>query len=172
MQKNNNNETNMPGYCEYLVDGFASKKIIMLRVISVVVALLLCVVLFKLLSVIPGVIFIWGIIVLFFLVMMFRLTSREFEYTVSHGEFTVDIIYGKKRRKNLITVKISDISKVFPVTGVKDAKISELNASRVMYTCSPKARELYCMYANDTAIVFSSCTKLNDSIKYFNRHVF
>ena len=172
MQKNSNNETNMPGYCEYLVDGYASKKIVLIRVISVIVALALCGVLFKLLSMIPGVIFIWGIVVLFFLIMTFRLTAREFEYTVSHGEFAVDIIYGKKSRKKLISVKISELSKIFPVTSFKDSKISDLNAEKVVYTCSPKAKEMYCMYTNSTAIVFSSCTKLNDSIKYFNKALF
>ena len=172
MQKRNNNETNSPGYCEYLVDGFASKKIILLRVFSIIAALALAVVLFELLKKIPQVIFIWFIILLFFVIMAFRLSSREFEYTVSHGELVVDIIYGKKRRKELVKVKISEISRIIPVTSFNDSKIADLKAKSVLYTCSPKAREMYCIHIKDTAIVISSCTKLNDCLKYFNRAVF
>lgn len=172
----NSSDSFSPGYCDYLVDGFASKKIVILRICAIVFGILLLVLLFRLLSFIPQVFVIWFVIIVALEIIFFRMTRREFEYTVAMGEMTVEAIYGKRWRKKLVTVRIADADRVFPVDKFGDKSIEQLRPDKIIYAAPKKNNYLYCLYTKDTggknsktAIVFSSCKKLNDSIKFYNR---
>ena len=172
-------ESFSPGYCDYLVDGFASKKIIIFRVLAIVLGIVLLVLLFELLSFIPQVFAVWFVVIVALEVIFIRSTRREFEYTVAMGEMTVEAIYGKRWRKKLLTFRIGDADSVFPVESFKDAAIENLRPDRVILAAPKKNEFLYCVYikANTgknakTALVFSSCKKLNDAIKFYNRASF
>ena len=176
MNKANSSEGFSPGFCEYLVPGFAGKKIIMLRLASILVGILLLVLLFQLLSFIPQVFAVWFVLICAFEVMVFRFSKREFEYSVAMGEMSVDVIYGKKWRKKLITVRVADADRIFPVDSFKDFQIERLGADRVIFAAPRKSEYMYCLYTkadggknSKTAIVFSSCPKLNGAIKFYNR---
>ena len=176
MNRNSNSDSFSPGYCEYLVPGFASTKIKILRIVALVVGLALLVLLFGLLSKIPQVFAVWLVLICALEMIFFRCTVREFEYTVAMGELTVEAIYGKKWRKKLAVIRISDADRVFPVDSFKDAQIENLKADKVIYASPKKSDYMYCLYTKDsgeknskTALVFSSCKKLNDSIKFYNR---
>ena len=165
-----------PGYCEYLVPGFAGRNMIVIRIVGIVLGLVLTAAIFSLLSMMPQVVFIWLVVVVFFEIMLFRFTNREFEYAVAMGEISVDIIYGKRIRRRMITLRIADADRVFPVEGFKDASIENLRCNRVIYAAPKKNEYLYCVYMKEntgknakTALVFSSCKKLNDAIKFYNR---
>lgn len=179
MIMNNKTESFSPGYCEYLVPGFVSKKILMLRIASIVFGILLLVVLFELLSFIPQVFAVWTVLIIAFVVAVFRMTKCEFEYTIAMGELTVEAIYGKRWRKTLITVRVADADRIFPVDSFKDKKLDLLKADRIIYASPKKSEFMYCLYTkaesgknSKTAIVFSSCSKFNDSIKFYNRTCF
>lgn len=173
---NKNNESFSPGYCEYLVPGFASKKIKLLRIAALVVGLVLLVLLFGLLSKIPQVFAVWFVLICALEVMLFRSTTREFEYTVAMGEMTVEVIYGKKWRRKLCVIRVADADRVFPVDSFNDPQIVNLRADKVIFASPKKSDYMYCIFTKDgieknakTALVFSSCKKLNDSIKFYNR---
>ena len=179
MNKNSSSESFSPGYCEYLVPGFASKKIVMARIIALVIGLVLVTALVGLMSKMPQVFAVWFVLIIALEVIFFRFTVREFEYTVAMGEMTVDVIYGKKKRKKLVSVRLSEAEKVFPVDNFKDDKIHNLKADKVIYASPKKSEYMYCLYMRageekglSLALVFSSCKKLNDSIKFYNRSSF
>lgn len=171
-----NTDSFSPGFCEYLVDGYAGKGIKMLRFGLIALGLVLCFLLFRLMAFMPQVFAVWFVVIVALEVIAIRLTRNEFEYTVAMGEMRVDVIYGKRFRKSVFTVKISDADRIFPVDSFKDKQIERLAAKKVIYAAPKKNNMLYCLYvknkegSNDgTALVFSSCKKLNDALKFYNR---
>ncbi len=175
MNKNMATDSFSPGFCEYLVPGFAGKKIVLIRIASIVAGLVLLGLLFQLLSFIPQVFAVWFVLICALEVMVFRFTVREFEYTVAMGEMTVEIIYGKRWRKKIATLRIADIDRVFHIDSFKDEQLNRLGADKVIFASPKKSSYMYCLFMKDggkggrTALVFSSCKKLNDAIKFYNR---
>ena len=176
MNRNSQSESFSPGYCEYLVPGFAGRKIVLFRILALIVGAVLLSVLFVLLSFIPQAFAVFLVLIVAFEVIFFRMTSREFEYTVAMGEMTVEAIYGKKIRKKLLTVRLSEADRIFPVDGFDDPKIRNLEAVKTVFASPKKSEYMYCLCIGEkdnsgkkTALVFSSCKKLNDSIKFYNR---
>lgn len=176
MDRVNSDDFYSPGYCEYLVDGYASGKIIALRTVSVILGVILCAFLFAMLSFVPQIFFIWLVLLVFVEIVVFRLTKREFEYTVSSGEMTVEIIYGRRWRKKLLSVRVSDAERIFPVDLLSDLQKSVLKADKLVLACRQDSKYMYCLYIKDksiknanTAIVFSSCKRLIDTLKFYNR---
>lgn len=172
----NSSESFSPGYCEYLVPGFVGKKLALMRVLALLFGLVFLGVLFALMSKVPQIFAVFLVLIFSLEVIFFRMTSREFEYTVAMGEMTVDAIYGRKIRRKMVSVKISDADKIFPIDGFGDSEISRLGAKKIIYASPKKSDYMYCLYVgkkdaktSDVAIVFSSCKKLNDSIKFYNR---
>lgn len=165
-----------PGFFEYLVPGNPDGKINAIRIISMVLGLLLLFVLFQLLSFIPQVFAVWLVLIAAAEVMVFRFTKREFEYTVAMGEMNVDVIYGRKWRRKLISLRVSDADKIFPVNSFKDEQIERLDPKRIIIASPKKSDFMYCLFTKDlggnnskTVVVFSSCKKLNDALKFYNR---
>lgn len=176
MDRNNSSEGFSPGFCEYLVPGYAGKTAVAIRTAAIVAGLVLCFLLFQLLSFIPQVFAVWLVVIVALEVMVFRYTKREFEYTVAMGELTVEAIYGRRWRKKIFSVRVADADRIFPVENAKDVQILHLNASRVIIASPKKSEYLYCLYSkgkddkdSGTALVFSSCKKLNDALKFYNR---
>jgi hypothetical protein len=172
-------ESFSPGYCDYLVEGFAGKKTVLLRILALVLGIGLLVLLFELLSFIPQVFAVWFVVIVALEVIFFRATKCEFEYTVAMGEMTVEAIYGKRWRKKIFVVRVADADRIFPVENHKDSRILCLNPTKIIFASPKKSEYLYCLYTkNDggknsaTALVFSSCKKLNDSLKFYNRSCF
>lgn len=173
---NGNSEGFSPGFCEYLVPGFAGRNMILLRALGIAAGLVLTTAVCLLLYVMPQVVFIWLVIVFFFEVLLFRFTSREFEYTVAMGEISVDVIYGKHWRRKMLSLRIKDADRIFPVSGFKDEQIERLKADRIIYASPKKSEYMYCFFTKEiggknskTALIFSSCKKMNDAIKFYNR---
>lgn len=165
-----------PGYCEYLVDGFAGKIMNIVRISGTALLLAVTAAVCSLLTVMPQVVFIWLVVVVFFEIMLIRFTKREFEYTVAMGEFSVDVIYGKRYRRRTVNLKLSDAERVFPINGFDDLQIKRTGADKIYFFSPKKSEHMYCLVTKDdadnrtkTAIVFSSCKRLNDAIKFYNR---
>lgn len=176
MERYSGTENFSPGFCEYLVPGFAGKNMILLRILAVFGGIAASVFLFLMLSFIPQVFFIWLIIIVALEIIVFRLTKREFEYTVATGEFSAEIIYGRSRRRRVFNTPVRDIDRVFPIDSHKDERVLSLNADRIINLSRPGDRYNCCMVVKDkggngkvTAVLFSSCNKLLDCIKYYNR---
>lgn len=176
MIENKSSDSFSPGYCEYLVPGYVSRNILLIRISAVAFAIVLLVLLFQLLSFIPQVFAVWFVLIAALVTAVFRMTVCEFEYTVAMGEMTVEAIYGRRYRRKVISVRIADADRVFPVDGFKDKTIEALRPDRVIYASPKKSEYLYCLYTKaesgknaKTAIVFASCKKLNDSIRFYNR---
>lgn len=173
------NDNFSPGFCEYIVPGFAGKNMNIIRAIGLAVGIALTAAVCSLLSVIPQVVFIWLVVVVFFEILLFRFTKREFEYTVAMGELSVDVIYGRYWRRKILTFRIKDADRIFPVEGFKDVQIEKLNADRIVYASPKKSEYMYCFFTKEfggknskSALIFSSCKKLNDAIKFYNRVCF
>ncbi len=169
MAEKNSHDGFTAGYCEYLVQVGVDKKSVIIRIVTVIAALALTLGLFVLARAIPQVLFIWFVVICFLVFAVFKMTSREFEYTVASGEMSVDVIYGKKFRRNLLNVKLSDATKVYPVENTNK------KFDKTYVCCSKKTTFIYCMEYKDgenvNGLYFNDCKKLTDSIKYFNRSV-
>ena len=179
MGLNNNSEGFSPGFCEYLVPGFPGKNMNIIRIVGIIIGLVLTAAVFSLLSIMPQVVFIWLVVVVFFEIVLFRFTVREFEYTVAMGEMSVDVIYAKQWRRRMITLRIKDADSIFPVNSFKDEQIENLRADRIIYASPKKSEYMYCFFTKEiggknskTALIFSSCKKMNDAIKFYNRSCF
>lgn len=179
MNRNVSTESFSPGYCEYLVDGNADKRIIIIRISAIVLGVVLLSLLFSMLSFIPQVFAVWLVLICALELAVFRLTRREFEYTIAMGEMTVEEIFGKRWRRKLITFRVADADRVFPVKGFKDEQIASLGANKVIYASPKKSEFMYCLCMKDdggknskTAVVFSGCKKMLDAIKFYNRLAF
>ena len=175
----NRTESFSPGFCEYLVPGFVGKKLTVFRILGIVLGIALTTALFSLIMVMPQVIFIWLVVIIFLEVMLFRFTSREFEYTIITGELNVDIIYGKRLRRRVATVKLREAESIFPISGFNDNALSRLKNTKILYLSPKKSDYMYCLYTKNidgksdrTAIVFSSCKKMSDAIRFYNRAAF
>lgn len=176
MDKHTVTDSFSPGFCEYLVPGNINRRIAAIRAFSVVFGIVLLVLLFQLLSFIPQVFAVWLVLIFALEIMVFRITKREFEYTVAMGELVIYAIYGKRWRKKLVSLRVADADTIFPVTSFKDEQISRLKAQRVIFASPKKSDFMYCLLTKDTggknsktAVVFSSCKKLNDALKFYNR---
>jgi len=168
----NSNEGLTPGYCEYLVKASADKKVVLIRLISLLVGAALIFAFLGLLSKIPQVLFLWIVVVIGLILIVFSKTKREFEYTIASGTMTVDVIYGKSMRKKLYEARISDAESV---TYIGNGAPGIIGNTKAVFACNKKDSNMYVMIlpktekSEATALYFSGCTKLLDCIKYYNR---
>ena len=176
MERNISSESFSPGYCEYLVDGNADKRIVLIRASAVIAGVVLLSFLFSLLSFIPQVFAVWLVLIAALEVAVFRMTRREFEYTIAMGEMTVEEIFGKRWRRKLVTLRIADADRVFHVKDFNDEQITRLCANKMIFASPKKSEFMYCLCMKDdggknskTAVVFSGCKKMLDAIKFYNR---
>ena len=79
----------------------------------------------------------------------------------------------------MLSYRIKDADRIFPIDNFKDDQIERLNADRIVYASPKKSDYMYCFFTKEiggknskTALIFSSCKKMNDAIKFYNRSCF
>ena len=103
-----------------------------------------------------------------------RFTRIEYEYVVLSGDFSVSVIYDNMSRRDLFTVKISDMHKVVPFHA-NETILNTPDISRVLYYCSDLLDpDLYiCVFDDEkkgrTALVFNTRRKFIEIMKFYNR---
>lgn len=179
MIKNKVSDTYSPGFCEYLVSARASKITVAIRIFGIILGLFLLLLAFSLLSFIPQIIVMYVLVVCFFEFALFKATSREFEYTVALGELTVDVIYGKRFRKNVLTLRVADASKIFCQESLKEVNAQKERLGKVIFAHGKNKENLRVLCISDAktknkalSVVFSSCPRLDACLKFYNRSAF
>lgn len=132
-------------YVEQLVIRKISMLNMMLRVCAIVSGILITyilTILVGLISLVAAFVIIYGVYYLF------MMTSIEYEYVLVNGELTIDIIYGKNKRK---TAGVFDIRKaeIITKTGSSSAVSYERNEQMKTfdYTSGTEENEVYLLVA-------------------------
>lgn len=179
MIKNKVSDTYSPGFCEYLVTARPGKLTVIIRLLGVILGLFLLLLAFSLLSFIPQIIVMYVLVVCFGEFALFKITAREFEYTVALGELMVDAIYGRRFRRNVLKVRVADASKIFPIESPKAIKEQKERLGKIVFAHGKNKEYMRCLCIKDTAkkakpvaIVFSSCPRLDECLKFYNRSAF
>lgn len=98
-------------YVEKLVSKKTDTKVVLLRIFTVVTALLFMYILSFFLG-------IYGLVAMFVLgyaiYYVFFITSVEYEFVLVNNELTIDAIYGKNKRKNQQTIDVSKCEVIAP----------------------------------------------------------
>jgi len=105
-----------------------------------------------------------------------QFVSIEYEYTIISGDFEMDIIYAKKRRKNVFTAKISEMELVAPVEE-KYAHEIENKELEKKYFCASSydSPDLYfAKFKNKDGLIsivfFDATKKTVNALSYYNRN--
>ncbi len=110
------------------------------------------------------------ILVACFFKLVWGMTSYEYEYTIVQGEFSMDMIVGERKRKNLTSFLIRDAETVAPYNSTNLPEgATVIDASR-----SPYDEDTWCAVYRDekgnlTALLFSAYNKALDIMSYYNR---
>ncbi|MBO4229479.1 MAG: hypothetical protein J5938_03910 [Clostridia bacterium] len=110
---------------------------------------------------------------LYFQIFVGKLLSIEYSYTVDTGIFKMDQVNGRGKHKELLSVRVRDMSIIAPYT---DDKKAELDACEKVYDCSismthPTPDIYYCIFdlnGTKTACVFEATNKVVSVMKFYN----
>lgn len=104
-----------------------------------------------------------------------RFTRLEYEYSIVSGEFAVAEIYDNKSRKDIVSVKIVDMSVVAPYEEEYIKRHLNPNMIKKIYDYHEEAqyRDFYfCVYEDPkmgkTAIIFNANRKMMQIMKFYN----
>lgn len=105
-----------------------------------------------------------------------RFVNIEYEYRIVQGEFQMDVIYGQRQRKELITVRIRDMEIIHPYD---EAAKNAVAACDIVYDCSisqkhPTPDIYYFLYQENgkkAAVIFEATRKTLDIMKFYNASV-
>lgn len=161
-------------YCECLASVKPTGKVLAARTgIVALTAVLLTAMLVVTLKAIPAVSFMLTVILVFCAWFVWQFTKIEYEYTIAAGSFELDKIFGARTRKKVREFKISDIERLFPVTGLEQAA---KNASSVLWTCKKTdAHALGILYtdgAQKHILMICAPDKTRACLKYFKGSLF
>lgn len=112
-----------------------------------------------------------GIILIIYIAkMLWGLTSIEYEYSIVQGEFTMDAIYGARKRRTVAEFVIRQAEKIAPFKNDISSNVNIINAC-----ISPShPNTWYALYkdekGNKTALLFTAYNKALDLLAYYNRN--
>ena len=172
--RNDNGEYSR-NYMEHIVERRPTAKTVMIKalILSAVIILNLFLILFITAKVPALMIFPWFLSGLF-IWWVFRFFNVEYEYVTAGGEMDFDIIYGKRQRKRMLTVKISDMEIIAPL----DGKLTELRADPAIQKVfsaliSPDAPDAsYAIFHHPNhgkcLLLFDAPNKAKSILRYYN----
>lgn len=123
---------------------------------------------------VPSVIVVYFVIIGIGIWYFFRYVHIEYEYVIVSGDFHMDVIYGKRKRKRKYTFQIKGAEVIAPLTEESYARYGK-SADRVYRTASglrsPNAYiALYRDRGVKCAAIFDVTKKAMDILKYYNRN--
>ena len=103
---------------------------------------------------------------------IFQFTKIEYEYVIATGELTLSKIYGARVRKDILSVKTSDITAIMPESEMKNMKTAD-----VLYTCRQDDVNLLALVyttkeSDKNVLVISAPDKTVSCLKYYRRSAF
>lgn len=106
---------------------------------------------------------------------LWRFVSIEFEYSIAMGEMDVDIIYGQRSRKRIVSgVKLKDMSIVAPYCPDYQNEINASDINKRIFAASDinSPDTYFCIY-NDakngkTLLIFEATKKTLSIMKFYN----
>lgn len=122
-----------------------------------------------LLSLEIGALLVWALVLL-----TWRLTRTEYEYSIVDGELSVFRILGGKSRRRLCTVRVRDMTAIYPCTEEYAARIAATPVRRRLFAASARdAQNLYVAFWNDerrgeTALWFEPDERLCTLLRQYN----
>lgn len=105
---------------------------------------------------------------------LYRFFDIEYEYVTAGGEIDFDVIYGKKQRKRILTVKFSDMEIIAPLDGNYEALCADPTIERKFdFLISPDAPDAsYAIFHHPrfgkSVIFFDVPNKAKNIIRYYN----
>ena len=115
--RNDNGEYSR-NYMEHIVERRTTAKTVILKALilaAVIIANLALIVFIT--AKVPALMILPWFLSGLFVWWVYRFFNVEYEYVTAGGEMDFDIIYGKKQRKRMLTVKITDMEIIAPVDG-------------------------------------------------------
>jgi len=172
----------LPNYVEYLVPLQEPKKILprKLTVLSLAFVLVFTVLFlaFFVLNMFAGLVPVALILVAFVIWYLWRFVSVEYEYTVTQGELSFDVIYGRRQRKKYYSVPIRRIERIvfleknpdFPAQNATDAR-------EIFAACRIKNSRTACALireenAEKTLLYFEIPEKAEKVLRFYNAKAF
>ena len=161
---------------EFTVKRKTDAELFFKKLIVILTPLFLSVVILIIFSAIAA----WLFIVLFTLDIIciwffLRYTNLEYEYVIISGDFSVAVIYDNKSRKDIVSVKISDMSFVAPYEEqyIKQHLNPNVIKKTYDYHTDAERKDFYfCTYEDKTlgksAIIFNTNKKMIQIMKFYN----
>ncbi len=166
------------GYAEYITSVKPSRKTNVIRALILLVdAVLVAVMLALTLKTMPMVVVMFSLILVFLGWFAWQYTKVEYEYTIATGELELSRILAAKKRKKIMTVALSDIEKIAPLSECRtDAEA--LGKANVFYACNQDDAMAYVLFyteketAQKKALVISAPEKTIKTLRYFRASAF
>ena len=159
------------GYCEHLTSVNATKKVKLARFLIVLITLVMtAAMLFVTLNTIPPASFMIAVIMIFFARFVFQFTKIEYEYTVATGVLSLSKIYGARKRKDIMEIKLSDISRISPVC---DLACITAKRENIIFACRKNDENaIMLVYNQNKVLVISAPQKTIACLKYYKKTAF
>ena len=131
----------LPNYVEHLVP-LQEKRLILPRKLAVIglaialTALVAVAATVSFLQFLGGAIFILLLGIMILVWYLWRFASIEYEYTISGGEITFEVIYGRRQRRTYYSTHLKNIEKLAPVDGKTVTKESVQGVTREVFCAS------------------------------------
>ncbi len=109
---------------------------------------------------------------------LWRYVSVEFEYTISGGEISFDVVYGRKQRKEYYTAKITRMEKIAPLAGKEITRESFPEIRREIFCASTKKNPntWYAIVLEEdggkTLLFFEMTAKAEKVLRFHNSRAF
>ncbi len=169
-----NVENGSLGYAEHIASVKANRKIKFVRTLIFLICAVLLFVLLALTSKIPQIFAVWAVIIVALGSIAFSYTKREFEYTVTQGTLTLDCIYGKKKRKHILEIKLLDATKVAPAHLSPD-ETKGIGKKNIFFACNKNDAYIHYMtYTKNNEphiLYFSAPPSIVNSLKHFKKSI-
>ena len=129
--RNDNGEYSY-NYMEHIVERRPTAKTVIAKalILAAVIIVNIFLILFITIHLPPLMILPWFLSGVF-LWWIFRFFNLEYEFVTAGGEMDFDVIYGKRQRKRMLTVKIADMEIIAPLDGKYDTLRADPSLQKV-----------------------------------------
>ena len=162
-----NNEASYNGYCEYLTPVKATGKIKAHRALITVLAVALsALALILTFPTVPVVGFLLVLVIAFFARLAWQYTKIEYEYTIATGELELSKIYGARSRRVILSIGMSDVAEIFPLSRLGN------RSENILFACGRDDGDAYCLKYDGGILVISAPERTKACLKHYKRSAF
>ncbi len=108
---------------------------------------------------------------------LFKYTNIEYEYSYCNGEFDIDVIYGQKKRKDVISFDLSNCETVAAYIPSNDPSVHNTSIRKKYYIVSDKQKNgaYYAVFNSNgtkTMVVFEADEDVVNDMAFRARSIF